>query len=222
MVSTPRQFYDQALQIAGGLGSNFDVSDPETKKRLETMASYLKLAIESSKEPFPDAHARLSSVLLLLGKKQEAKMQAQKAVLLKPYSFRARLTIYGLTVTELEEYRPVILTSSIGAAVVSVGISAAILAGKKGRVREAARELANAFIKTAKQDFLAENDIDVESYIEMSQTLLDIEDYLRYVGIKEESLHKVILQIPWEFANLSGFQDIVVDIRARAERNRLL
>jgi hypothetical protein len=51
----------------------------------------------------------------------------------------------------------------------------------------------------------------------MSEILLDIGDILRRTNLKEASIYQAILHVPWHCVKLGGFEEIVDDIRARAE-----
>lgn len=217
MSLTARQYFNKALELMGGLSTRINLIDPHTRKRLLTVASYLQLATEKACEPFPEANARLSFVLFVLGESSQAKDQANYAINICPYMFWARLALHGLAWIELLSYNPYIDNTSSAGTIVTAGMAMVGRAGKTGRVRRTAREVATAFIDTVKNDFLQSNEINVESYLLMGETLLDIADDFRQGGMKEPLLYRVILQVPWESIGSGSFAEEVVDLRARAE-----
>ena len=216
MALSARQYFDEALHLWGGLVPGIRLEEPTTRGKLLSLASYLQMAVTNAQEPFPEANARLSFVLLLLEENKRAEANAKTAIWSRPYSFWARLTLFWLAVMKLANHNPYSDFSNVAGAAITLGLVAA-KSEKAAAVRKSAREVAQAFIETVKSDFLAGNDIDVRSYLEMGEILLGIADRLRQNQMREDLLYRVILQVPWESTNLGTYEREVSDLRIRAE-----
>jgi len=213
---TARQYYDKALEVIRTFGPKVDPSDPNTRKRLLTIASYLQLAVNNSEEPFPDASARLSVYTHALGEQKLARQYALETLRSRPHSFWARVTLFNLAYERLVNFNPYTDNSNLGLQLATVGISLISRFDKRTGVHLAAKGVASAYQETIRTDFIMGNDVDVESYVTMAETLLDIDDAIRRVNIKEPTIYHVILNTPWQSIGLGGFEEIVDEIKARA------
>lgn len=218
-MSTSQQYLDTARVLKNDGITMLDKDATEARKKLQIAVSYLNMAIKYSESPCPEAYEELAIVMSALGEPKKAKQYAITAANLSPNSFNLRVLLFHLEVEEYVNATQLTSNQALGSTLFTLGVNALRESNKKDKIRSLVQGIVGTYYHTIRNSILSKNNVDLDLFISMSETMFDVGEFLRALNVREDSVYKSMLAIPWDQIEPGDSANKISEIKIRAEGN---
>lgn len=216
-MSTSQQYLEKAREFKNDGISMLDKDVMEARRKLQAAVSFLNMTIKHSESPCSEVYKELALVTDALGDPKKAKQYAVTAANLSPSSFEIRLLLFQLEVKEYVGSTPYTNGQTPGTMLLALGVNVLRDSNKKDRIRSLVQGVVGTYYNTIRNSILAKNNVDLDLFISMSEVMLDVGELLREIKVREDSVYKSVLAIPWDQIELGESASKISEIKIRAE-----